>query len=161
DGQAQDRDEEQQPEQETPEHAPGRPGADRVMAGVDVVAAVLVADDHRDRVRLDDQVPGQPARLLGRGLRGRLILVPDGDQVSQGVFLPCKHASPTTTPARTPVRPTHGGLNPALYRLAAQLLLCAPGQSGRAGRTGRVGTVASTTTVGARSLFCIRRYRPR
>jgi len=64
-GHAEDRDEEQQPEQQTPEHAPRRTAAYHVVVGVDVVAAVFVAGDYRDRVRLDDQVLGQPPRLLG------------------------------------------------------------------------------------------------
>jgi hypothetical protein len=83
-----DRDEEQQAEQESPEHAPGRSGADRVMGGVDVVAAVRVPHDHRDRVRLDDQVGCQAACLAGGGVRGRFIRVSDGDQVRHGVPLP-------------------------------------------------------------------------
>src|SRR5689334_22919996 len=52
------RDEEQQAEQEPPEHAPGRSAADHVVSGVDVIAAVFIPNDHRDRVRLDDQVLG-------------------------------------------------------------------------------------------------------
>jgi len=43
--------------------------------------------DHRDRVGLDDQVGGQPPRLIG-GERGGLIQVSDGDQVSYGLPLP-------------------------------------------------------------------------
>ena len=50
DGHPEDRDEEQQAEQKPPEHAPGRPGADRVVAGADVIAAIVVPHDHRDRV---------------------------------------------------------------------------------------------------------------
>jgi len=37
-----DRDEEQQAEQEPPEHAPGRSGADLVMMGPDLIAAIVV-----------------------------------------------------------------------------------------------------------------------
>jgi hypothetical protein len=61
------------------------------MAGVDAVAAVLVPHDHRDRVWLDNQITGQPACLIGRGFRGCLIRVSDGDQISHGVLL--SHAS--------------------------------------------------------------------
>jgi hypothetical protein len=56
-----------------------------MVAGVDVVAAVRVPHDHRDRVRLDDQVLGQPACLIGSGLRGRLIRVSDSDQISHAI----------------------------------------------------------------------------
>jgi hypothetical protein len=57
------------------------------MVGVDVVTAVFVPHDHRDRVGLDDQVPGQLACLVGRGIRGRLIRVSDGDQVGHDFSL--------------------------------------------------------------------------
>jgi hypothetical protein len=73
------------PKRNPQEHAPGRSGADRVMAGVDVVAGVLVPRDHRDRVGLDDQIGGQATCLVGGGVRGRLIRISDGDQVSHGV----------------------------------------------------------------------------
>jgi hypothetical protein len=46
---------------------------------VDVVTAVFVPHDHRDRVRLDDQVLSQPARLVGGSFRGCLIRVSDGN----------------------------------------------------------------------------------
>src|SRR5215831_1614615 len=78
DGHAEDRDEEQQAEQEPPEHAPRRSGTDDVMVGADVVAAVGIAGDHRDRVWLYDQVLGQSPCLAGCRLRGRLIRVADG-----------------------------------------------------------------------------------
>jgi hypothetical protein len=45
-----------------------------VVAGRDVITAVLVSRDHRDGVRLDDQVGGQPPRRYSRDdlrLRGR------------------------------------------------------------------------------------------
>jgi hypothetical protein len=74
------------------ERARGRLGADRVMAGVDGVTAPFVPHDHRDRVGLDDQIVGQPACLAGGGLRGRLIRVPDGDQISHQ--FPRSHAAP-------------------------------------------------------------------
>lgn len=51
------------------------------MAGVDVELAVGVTDNDRDRVRFDDQVLGQAVCLVGRGLRGRLVWVPDRNQV--------------------------------------------------------------------------------
>jgi len=51
------------------------------MVGPDVVVAVFIACDGRDRVGLDDQVLGQAARLLLGDCRGRLIWVSDGDQV--------------------------------------------------------------------------------
>jgi hypothetical protein len=41
------------------------------MGGVDVVAAVLVPQDHRDRIRLDDQIGAQAARHIGGLVRGR------------------------------------------------------------------------------------------
>jgi hypothetical protein len=78
-------DEEQQPKQQAPGHAPGRAGADHAVVGRDVVAAVFVVDEHRDRVRLDDQVLGQPPRLVGGRCRGGLVRVPDGDQISHGL----------------------------------------------------------------------------
>ena len=59
------------------------------MAGVDVELAVGVTDDDRYGVRLDDQVPGQAVRLVGRGLRGRLVWVPDRNQVRHGVIPLC------------------------------------------------------------------------
>jgi len=64
-----------------PEHAPGGPGADGVMLGVYVELAFHVTVDGRDRVRLDDEVPGQAARLVGGGLRRSLVRVPDDDQI--------------------------------------------------------------------------------
>src|SRR5690242_10164318 len=79
------RDEEEQAEQEPPEHAPGRSAADQVVTGVDVIAAVFIPHDHRDRVRLDDQVLGQPPGLVGGGIRGRHVRVSDGDQFSHGI----------------------------------------------------------------------------
>src|SRR5215470_4299935 len=81
DRQPEERDEEQQTEQHAPEHAPYRSGADRVMLGVDVDLAFHVAVDGRDRVRLDDEIPGQAARLGGGGLRRGLVRVPDDDQI--------------------------------------------------------------------------------
>jgi hypothetical protein len=83
-----DRDEEQQAEQESPEHAPDRPAADRMVSGVDVVAAVRVPRDHRDRVRLDDQIGCQATCLVSGGIRGRFIWIANGDQVSHGISLP-------------------------------------------------------------------------
>src|SRR5580700_1586630 len=80
DGHPEDRDEEQQPEQESPEHPPGGAPADRMVVGVHVIAAVRVAVNDRDRVRLDDQILGQPARLVGGGRRRRLVRVTNGDQ---------------------------------------------------------------------------------
>jgi len=56
-----------------------------VVAGVHVVVAVGVSHDHRDRVRLDDEVPGQLPRLVGSGLGGRLVGVSNRDQISHGV----------------------------------------------------------------------------
>jgi hypothetical protein len=53
-----------------------------------VVGAVGVPGDHRDRVRLDDQVGGQPPRLVGGGSGGRLIWVSDGNQISHGIPFP-------------------------------------------------------------------------
>jgi hypothetical protein len=53
---------------------------------LDVVPAVVVAHDHRDRIRLDDQVAGEPSCLIGGGVRGRLIWISDGDQISHGAF---------------------------------------------------------------------------
>jgi len=41
------------------------------MGGVDGAVAVLVPHDHRDRIRLDDQIGGQAARLTGGLVRGR------------------------------------------------------------------------------------------
>src|SRR5690242_13521523 len=79
------RDEEEQAEQEPPEHAPGRSAADQVVTGVDVIAAIFIPHDHRDRVRLDDQVLGQPPGLVGGSVRGRHVRVSDGDQVSHGI----------------------------------------------------------------------------
>ena len=38
-----------------------------MMIGVNVVAAVSVPHDHRDRVRLDNEIGGQAARLIGGG----------------------------------------------------------------------------------------------
>jgi hypothetical protein len=64
------------------------PAPTRVVAGVDVVAAVFVPHDHGDRVRLDDQVLGQPACLVGGGFRSRLIRVSDGDQISHDIPFP-------------------------------------------------------------------------
>jgi hypothetical protein len=65
-----DRDEEQRSAQQPPGRSPGRPGAHRVMAGVDVVLAVRIPPGHRDRVGLDDQIPGEPARLVRGGFGG-------------------------------------------------------------------------------------------
>jgi hypothetical protein len=75
------RDEEQQAEQQAPEHAPGRTGAHRVMAGVHVILTFGIPHDHRDGVRLDDQVTSQPACLLGGLLGGSLVGVADCDQI--------------------------------------------------------------------------------
>jgi hypothetical protein len=47
------------------------------MAGVDVVLAVRIPPDHRDRVGLDDQIPGEPARLVRGGFGGGLAGVSD------------------------------------------------------------------------------------
>jgi len=104
------RDEEQQAEQEPPEQAPARSLGHRVVAGRDVITAVLVPRDHRDRVRLDDQVGGQPPRLISGSERGRLIRIPDGDQISHSVplLLP-RHCLPGAgkpgAPAATAKRP--------------------------------------------------------
>jgi hypothetical protein len=40
------------------------------MAGADVVLAVRIPADHRDRAGLDDQIPGEPARLVRGGFGG-------------------------------------------------------------------------------------------
>jgi hypothetical protein len=45
-------------------------------------SSVRWSRENRDRVRLDNQLGGQPPGLVGRGMRGRLIRVSDGDQVS-------------------------------------------------------------------------------
>jgi hypothetical protein len=83
DGGPEDRDEEQRAENRDPQNmAQVAPGADRVMAGADVVAAVFVARS-RDRVWLDNQVR-QPPCLVGGG-RDRLIRVSDSDQVSHDI----------------------------------------------------------------------------
>jgi hypothetical protein len=76
------------------------------MAGGDVITAILVPRDHRDGVRLDDQVGGQSPRLIGGSERGHLIRISDGDQISHGVplLLP-RHCLP---PCRQP-RGTSGG----------------------------------------------------
>src|SRR6266567_1023121 len=44
--------------------------------------SIPVPDDRRDGVGLDDEIPREPARLLGGGLGGGLVGVADGDQVS-------------------------------------------------------------------------------
>jgi hypothetical protein len=88
DGHPQDRDEEQHAEQQAPEHAPGGPAADHVVAGVRVELALLVAHDHRDRVGLDDQVLGQPPGFVGGGVRRGLVGVTDRDQVSHSCISP-------------------------------------------------------------------------
>jgi hypothetical protein len=54
-----------------PRTCPDRPAADHVIGGVDVVAAVLVPHDHRDRIRLDDKIGAQAARHIGGLVRGR------------------------------------------------------------------------------------------
>jgi hypothetical protein len=58
-------DEEQQAEQEPPEQAPSRSLGHRVVAGGDVITAFPVSRGHRDGVRLDDEVGGQPPCLFG------------------------------------------------------------------------------------------------
>jgi hypothetical protein len=90
------------------ERALGRPGADRVMAGADVVPALFVPHDHRDRARLDDQIVGQRACLAAAGFRGRLIRVPDGDQI--GHKFPRSHAASFFPRA---VKGMGHGVNPA------------------------------------------------
>jgi hypothetical protein len=108
-GHAEHRDEEQQAEQQPPEHAPGRPGADRVVTGVHVVLALLIADDDRDRVRLDDQIPGQPPCLFGRFLSGGLVRVTNRDQISHGcslsVFRPAGVCFSPSSPRSVPAHP--------------------------------------------------------
>src|SRR5262249_30637375 len=59
-----------------------------VVAGGDVVAAVWVPRDHRDRVGLDDHVGGQPPRLIGGVVRGGFMWVSDGDQIGHGFPFP-------------------------------------------------------------------------
>ena len=58
---AQERDEEQHAEQHPPEH-PGRAGPHRVVVGDDPDLALLVPDDRRHRVGLDDPAPAAGAR---------------------------------------------------------------------------------------------------
>jgi hypothetical protein len=50
-----------------------------MVSGADVVAAVRIPHDHRDRVRLNDQISGKAACLIGGGIRGRFIWIADGD----------------------------------------------------------------------------------
>jgi hypothetical protein len=52
-----------------------------MVAGFDVVPALLVPHDRRDRVGLDDQVPGHPPGLFGRLLGGGLVGITDGNQI--------------------------------------------------------------------------------
>src|SRR4051794_31588301 len=75
------RDEEQQAEQHAPEHAPGRARAHGMVVGGHLVLAIGVADDHRDRVGLDDQVLGHLVDRVGREGGGPLVVVADGDEV--------------------------------------------------------------------------------
>src|SRR5579875_3720969 len=84
-----DRDEEQQAEQQAPEHAPRGACPDRVMSGLDVVSALPVPHDGRDRIRLDDEVPGEGAGLIGGERRGGLVRIADDDQVGHGFSSPC------------------------------------------------------------------------
>ena len=119
DGDPEDGHEEQQAEQQSPEHAPARPGTDRVVAGVHVVLALVVADDHGDRVRLDDEVLGQPPRLVGRRLGGRLVGVSDRNQVRHGVsYLLLLGCGPVHQPggARAPPATGDPGARPSPRR---------------------------------------------
>jgi hypothetical protein len=59
----------------------GRPAADGVVVRRDVVLAVLVADDERNRVGLDDEVVDQALDLLLRPGRRRLVVVADREEV--------------------------------------------------------------------------------
>jgi hypothetical protein len=60
------------------------------MAGADVALAVRIPPDHRDRAGLDDQIPGEPARLVRGGFGGGLVGVSDDDDP----FLTCRYFRP-------------------------------------------------------------------
>src|SRR5215216_2291211 len=93
DGHAEERDEEQHAEQHAPEHPPGRPGAHRVVVGDDPDLSLLVPDDRRHRVGLDDKLMLQPLGLIHRRQRGGLVRVPDRDQVRHLCLLAWSSAS--------------------------------------------------------------------
>src|SRR5512132_1224984 len=81
------RDEEEDPEEKSPEHAVARAGAHHVVARRDPELAVLVSNDRRDRVGLDDQLVREMMGLLfGLGC-GRLVGVPDCNQFGHSVVL--------------------------------------------------------------------------
>ena len=56
-----------------------------MVAGMNVELALGVTNDDRDRIRVDGEVLGQAAGLIGGGFRSRLVFVSDGNQVSHGV----------------------------------------------------------------------------
>jgi hypothetical protein len=56
-----------------------------VVVGDDADLPLLVADDRRDRVGLDEQLVLQPLGLVHRRQRGGLVRVPDRDQVRHPV----------------------------------------------------------------------------
>jgi len=66
DGHAEEGYEEQQAEQQAPEHAPAGPAGYRVVVGVGVEPALRVTAHGRDRVRLDDEIVGEPSVVAGR-----------------------------------------------------------------------------------------------
>src|SRR5215467_4561709 len=78
----QDRDEEQNAEERSPEQSPHRPSSDRVMVGSGLVLPVLIAHDRSNGVRLNHEVRLEPVDLVhGRRSRGG-VGIRDRDQVS-------------------------------------------------------------------------------
>ena len=62
------------------------------MAGVDVVLAVRIPPGHRDRVGLDDQIPGERARLVRGGFGGGLVGYPMTIKSAMAFpFLTCRY----------------------------------------------------------------------
>lgn len=56
-----------------------------MVSGVNVIRAIGVPDDSRDRVGLDDEIFGEPVRFGGGGVGGCDIGVPDDDQIRHGL----------------------------------------------------------------------------
>ena len=69
-----------------PDETTAEAAADQVVAGVHVVIAFGVPDDHGDRIGLDDEVFGELACLVGGRLGGGLVGVSDRDQVRHCVL---------------------------------------------------------------------------
>jgi hypothetical protein len=108
---AQERDEEQHPEQRAPQHPPGGAASHRVMVGDGAHLALLVADDRRHRVGLDDELLGEALGLVQRLRRRGLVRVADRDQIRHAVT-PLSIAVPVA--AATAIEPAArtGGILP-------------------------------------------------